>query len=694
MVKKLLGNIVIKQKMSLIVLLPIVIILVLAGIKISILQERASDQSDITELMKVSVAANNLVHELQKERGASAGFTSSKGSKFADSVLKQRESTNAKREVLQATLTKMNTARFGEEYAGQISLALEDLAQIEETRKKISAFQLPLSKVVSYYTDMNAKFLNITKQALFVAKDPEIIREISAYLYFMQAKERAGIERAVGAAGFGSGWNAALIDKFHGLILVQDTYMDVFLTYITDEERGFFKNKASDASFAEVQKMRDVAKVASTNGPYAAQVNADHWFNTMTKKINILKEIEDHMAHDVKTVAADAVSTATTERNFYTLILSVLITVALYLTYIISQDLYRSILLTQGVMEELSSGNADVDVQGQERKDEIGSMARCIGVFKQGLIERRQMEEAALQTQIRTEEEKRQAMRDLADSFDLQVGGTINSLASASTELRSTAESMGAIADKTSQSSAAVASSSEEASTNVNTVASAMEEMSASSSEIASQVTTASTKSSDTARNAKSASETVNNLNELVGNIGEVVVAIQDIAEQTNLLALNATIEAARAGEAGKGFAVVADEVKKLATETSQKTGEINERINEITSATRNSVEAMGRILNNISTMDESVTGISAAVEEQNATTSEIVRSISEASQGVQNVSQIIIEVQEGAGETGSSADAVLGAAKEVSELSENLKGSVDQFLDKIRTDNANQNTA
>jgi methyl-accepting chemotaxis protein len=150
-------------------------------------------------------------------------------------------------------------------------------------------------------------------------------------------------------------------------------------------------------------------------------------------------------------------------------------------------------------------------------------------------------------------------------------------------------------------------------------------------------------------------------------------------------LALNATIEAARAGEAGKGFAVVADEVKKLAIETALKTNEINERIKEIQGATRDSVQAMERIIGNISEIDQSVTGVSSAVEEQNATTSEIVRSVSEASQGVQNVSQIITDVQKGANDTGTSANTVLSAANEVSELSKGLKGSVDQFLSKIK---------
>ena len=280
-----------------------------------------------------------------------------------------------------------------------------------------------------------------------------------------------------------------------------------------------------------------------------------------------------------------------------------------------------------------------------------------------------------------------QSRKDIAVNFDEQVGGLIEALASSSVELQSTAESMRTVADKTSGDAQNVASSSEEAALNVNTVASAMEEMSATSSSIASQIISVQTKSSDTAKDAKTANKTVTNLNLLANNIGEVVTSIRDIAEQTNLLALNATIEAARAGEAGKGFAVVADEVKKLASETAEKTEEINARVTEIQDATRESVVAMERIISNVSEIDGSVRGVSEAVEEQNSATMEIVRSVSDASRGVDTVSQIILDVQKGAEETGMSSDTVLGAARKVADLSEHLKTSVDNFLLQIQSD-------
>lgn len=357
-----------------------------------------------------------------------------------------------------------------------------------------------------------------------------------------------------------------------------------------------------------------------------------------------------------------------------------------FLGWLIIKSLSVPILRISQGLAELSDDKL-IEVKDDDRKDEIGDMAKALMELNVKLSDARDAARREQENKRQAEEERREMLLKMAEDFDAQVGSFIGSLASASTELQSSAEGMKSIAEQTSSSSDTVVSSSGEASANVNTVASAMEEMSASISEIVTQITSAKTQSNDTAINAESANVTVANLSELVKNIGEVVVSIQDIAEQTNLLALNATIEAARAGEAGKGFAVVAEEVKKLASETSQKTEEINVRITDIQNATAESVTAMERIIKNIGDIDTSVTGISAAAEEQNATTNEIVRSVAEASNGVQQVSYVILDVQKGASETRSSADAVLDASKEVAELSENLRGAVETFLGTIRDD-------
>lgn len=358
------------------------------------------------------------------------------------------------------------------------------------------------------------------------------------------------------------------------------------------------------------------------------------------------------------------------------------------LAYFIVRGIVKPLAATRDYATELSKGNLDVETPTHNFQDEIADMMKSLEIFKEKTAAAQQMEEQQRQQEIKAEKEKKEAMQELANSFDREVGDVIESLSSAANEMQTTAEGLKRIADETQQSSQVVAKSSSQSSVNINTVASAMEEMAATSSEIATQVSLVSSKSNDTAENAQDANNTVNNLNVLADNIGEVVTSIQDIAEQTNLLALNATIEAARAGETGKGFAVVADEVKKLASETAQKTDEMDIKITEIQGATRSSVDAMQRIIKNISEIDESVTGVSAAVEEQNATTTEITRSVSETSQGAEQVSQTITEVQGSAEQTGTSAEAVLHSAQEVAELSSNLKSSVNDFLNRIRSDN------
>jgi len=682
-----LSNISINYKLIGVILLPIICILFLASMKIVQLEETAVRQEQISELMRVSVAANNLVHEMQKERGASAGFTNSKGRAFADILVKQRQLTNEKRAELKQVLDLVHLKDFGEEYNRQLQAALDDLDKIGTMRNQVSALALPLSEVVGYYTAMNNKFLNITRETLFVAKDDRILRDVSAYLYFLQSKERAGIERAVGAAGFGGGWNNGLMNRFRNLITVQNTYMNVFLDYANDDALKSYNDAMADSSIEEVQQLRAIAFDAVDNGNMAPakEISGEEWFQTITKKINILKQEEDSLAQNLIILAKDGSQSATSYRNFYLVILVGLSLLIIVFSYYIIKDLIQNIQNTKSIMEVLAKNETNVSIKGINRKDEIGEMSRSIAFFKEGLIEKKQLEEETVRSRKRAAEEKREAMESLATEFDTQVGGLIQSLSAAANQLQSSAQSMRAIADETSQSSEVVVQSSEDANQNVSTVASAMEEMASSSAEITSQINNTKNKSSEMSLIATDANEKIETLNDLVMNIGEVVNSIRDIADQTNLLALNATIEAARAGEAGKGFAVVADEVKKLANETGVKTTDIEERIQKIQEATKSSVHAMDMIINNIKGIDEAVVVVASAAEEQDATNNEISRSVTNASQSVQNVVSIIQEVKKGAGETGLSSDSVLAASQEMAALSDDLKVAVDKFLNKVR---------
>lgn len=367
---------------------------------------------------------------------------------------------------------------------------------------------------------------------------------------------------------------------------------------------------------------------------------------------------------------------------------AVIVLIALYASRAIS----RPITQMSDAMDELAKGNFDLDIPGVERADEIGTMAASVQVFKENGIEAKRLQEQQVMRERQAEEEKRRVMQEMADKFDVQVGGTIKNLAVAAEKLQEASASMDSTAQQTQEASSTVAAAAEETSVNVSTVSAATEEMTASAQEISKQISNVATKSNMAASSANTTSEKVDALNQLVENIGEVVVAIKDIAEQTNLLALNATIEAARAGDAGKGFAVVADEVKKLASETGKKTEEIEARITEIQGATEEAVDAMQEIISNISEIDSASTGTASAVEEQNSVISEITRNISEVSDAARQVANEIGNVQTASGETGQAAQMLKISADDIANLSNNLETAVSGFLTQVRGDQVVEN--
>ncbi|WP_420412801.1 methyl-accepting chemotaxis protein [Roseibium sp.] len=335
-------------------------------------------------------------------------------------------------------------------------------------------------------------------------------------------------------------------------------------------------------------------------------------------------------------------------------------------------------------MNRLADGETDIEVEGAGRGDEIGQMASAMEVFVRNEAERRDLE---VQQNASQEDAARKGaeIQSLSGEFDQQIMEMMGIIDSSVQNLQSASADMTGVAAQTTEQSGFVSNASSQAAHNVETVAAAAEELSASVNEIRRQVQASSEIAAKAANEAQATNQRMNGLSEAAGRIGEVVTLIQAIAEQTNLLALNATIEAARAGEAGKGFAVVASEVKELATQTSKATEEISSQITAIQDETGHAASAISSVTEIINNMNEIASSIASSVEEQGVATQEIATNATEASRSTVEVTTSIESVASAAENTKDTAGNVEASAQQLEQNAGMLRDQVATFLNEVR---------
>jgi methyl-accepting chemotaxis protein len=379
------------------------------------------------------------------------------------------------------------------------------------------------------------------------------------------------------------------------------------------------------------------------------------------------------------------VEAAQTFHHDFMLQIAVALVVNLLVAIVLFQITTKPIKRLSEVMRKLTEGELDTDVPYVSLATEIGGMARKVAIFKKNGIEKVALEKRQRESEQQAQAEKKKAMDDLANRFELQVQVIIDEVVAEVAKVKELSQQMNRSIEGSSKKTNAAADAVAYTARNVNTVASAAEEMSASVREVAGQIQ----KSGQSVKDAVSANQNANDVAHMLGaaanKIGEIVTLIQSIAGQINLLALNATIESARAGEAGRGFAVVANEVKSLAGQTARATDEIASQVDNIQDVAKQVLSALGTINSSITQLDQYSTAIASAINQQSAATDEIAQNIAGVATRTQQISTDISDVNAASSTASECAASAMAAVNVLEGNTLRLNQAMEAFLKDVR---------
>ena len=476
----------IRQRLTLAIIAPILLLVCLAGYDLKVKWDVRSEMARLVPTAEDVANLSRLVHELQRERGTSSVVLSSKGAQMRDDLAAQRQRSNSHRDAAIASLQRLSAIE-NDELRDAARKSQAALGELEGKRSEVDSLTIAPAAALSFYSRLIAALLGTAGEIGSAARDGDLSPAIAAYVSFTQGKERAGQERAQAAGGLSAGkLELPVYNKVIELVAAQQAYLSAFLSTATPAQREFYRTTVAGTAIEAVTRMRQTIAEGGPGGDLKG-LQGKAWFDAATARIDLLKVVEDRLTDDLAGLAAAKESSALRALLALAGLVLAVLAASIAVIVIMTRSITRPLASLSHVMHALAEGNADIAIDGIDRVDEIGGMARSVGFFKDNLLKARAL--AASETEAVNQRAARVVrVGELTDRFDADTATLLGSVTVASSQLQSTATSMTATADETSRRATTVAAATEEASTNVRTVAAASEELSSSVAEIARQV--------------------------------------------------------------------------------------------------------------------------------------------------------------------------------------------------------------